>query len=296
MSTTSSILSDRFVGLDAAQVRAGAAGLFADDALAARAAARVFDRLLEAGADWGELARRLDSGAVSARRLDGASPAAILEQPFDLALVRRRQGDFVLLHRSDPHWRIIDGEGIGQPIDRDALATPDDLPADGHDIVMLRLPAVGDPALADIGQLWPVLRSAWMEVGLTSLFVNGGLLLLPLFALLVYDKVVANGVFETLWALVIGMLVYLLMDGAMRVVRAWSIERIAAELGERSDEQLWARIETRAVPGAGFAGFLAEYRNLASARDLVSASYLTAAADLPFFFLYLVVIDRKSVV
>ncbi|NIV33265.1 MAG: hypothetical protein GWN58_28610, partial [Anaerolineae bacterium] len=54
---------------------------------------------------------------------------------------------------------------------------------------------------ASLKALWPELRAAWAEVGIASLFSNFGQLLLPIFALLIYDKIALNGLFETLWAL-----------------------------------------------------------------------------------------------
>lgn len=272
--------------LAAADVIAAAAGLFAGDVVAARAATGALGRLT-AGGDWRELAPMLDGGELAVRH-HGGSVAGIFEEAFELALVRVAADHFLLLHYSAPHWRVIGVEGEARNV------SPDDLKAltgeAGTDAVLLRLPHAGDMALASIGQLRPLLRAAWLEVGLSSFFINGGLLLLPLFALLVYDKVVGNGAFETLWALVIGLTVFLAMDAVMRVVRNWSVERIAAELSERSDERMWHRLLAQAELPGGVARMMAEYRNLASARDFVSAGYLMGLADLPFFVLYMVVI------
>lgn len=55
--------------------------------------------------------------------------------------------------------------------------------------------------------------------------------------MLVYDKVVSNGVFETLWALTIGMIIYLATDIALRIVRNQSIEGIGCNLARQSDER-----------------------------------------------------------
>lgn len=144
--------------------------------------------------------------------------------------------------------------------------------------------------LDSINFLWPALRSAWLEVGLASVFVNSGQLLLPLFSMLVYDKVVNNGVFETLWALTIGMLIYLATDMGMRLVRAWSTEHIAEKLTKTADENLWQRLVAQTDISGGFAKFLSNYRDLTASRDFVSSTYLLALADLPFLLLYLLAI------
>lgn len=138
--------------------------------------------------------------------------------------------------------------------------------------------------------LWPALRSAWVEVGLASLFVNAGQLLLPLFSMLVYDKVVNNGIFETLWALTIGMLIYLATDAGMRSVRALSTEHIAEKLTKKADEKLWHKLLAQTDISGGFAKFLSNYRDLSVSRDFVSSIYLLAIADLPFLVLYLLAV------
>jgi ATP-binding cassette subfamily B protein/ATP-binding cassette subfamily C protein LapB len=144
--------------------------------------------------------------------------------------------------------------------------------------------------LATINSLWPALRGAWLEVGMASAFINSGQLLLPLFSMLVYDKVVNNGVFETLWALTIGMLIYLATDMGMRLVRAWSTEHIAEKLTKTADENLWKRLVAQTDISGGFAKFLSNYRDLTASRDFVSSTYLLALADLPFLVLYLLAV------
>ena len=144
---------------------------------------------------------------------------------------------------------------------------------------------------ASLAALWPELRAAWAEVGVASLFINFGQLLLPLFSLLIYDKIALNGLYETLWALVFGMFLYMATDAGMRLVRSWATERISIDLTQRSDERLWSRMVSQVdLPPGGFPRFISNYRDLTLARDFVSSSYLLSVADIPFFILYLVVI------
>ena len=145
-------------------------------------------------------------------------------------------------------------------------------------------------ALKNLTSLWPALRGAWVEVGLASLFVNAGQLLLPLFSMLIYDKVVNNSIFETLWALTFGMLIYLATDAGMRFVRAWSTEHLAEKLTKSADDSLWRRLIGQTDIKGGFAKFLSNYRDLSVSRDFVSSTYLLALADLPFLLLYLLAV------
>lgn len=146
-----------------------------------------------------------------------------------------------------------------------------------------------------LAALWPELKTAWAEVGGASLLINAGQLLVPLFSMLVYDKIAQNGLFETLWALVLGMTIYLAADSGMRLVRSWSTERISIRLTERSDESLWLRLVDQVnFPSGGFPRFISNYRDLTLARDFVSSSYLLSIADIPYLLLYLLVIGIVS--
>ncbi|PLX80653.1 MAG: hypothetical protein C0614_07190, partial [Desulfuromonas sp.] len=153
----------------------------------------------------------------------------------------------------------------------------------------------GHSGFASLKALWPQLRAAWAEVGIASLFINSGQLLLPIFALLIYDKIALNGLFETLWALVFGMGLYLLTDAGMRLVRSWTTERISVDHALRSDEKLWSDMVAQVdLPPGGFPRFLSNYRDLAASRDFVSSNYLLSIADIPFLLLYLGVIGFIS--
>jgi len=145
--------------------------------------------------------------------------------------------------------------------------------------------------IATVAALWPQLRAAWAEVGIASLYLNAGQLLLPIFAMLIYDKIAQNGLFETLWVLVLGMAIYATTDAAMRLVRSWSIERINEKLTIMGDANIWSRIIAQAdAPPGGFARFLATYHDVVLARDFLSSNYLLSIADLPFFILYLLAV------
>jgi len=151
----------------------------------------------------------------------------------------------------------------------------------------LRLAAVFDSPL--LATVTAVLQGRWRWLLLSSGLINMGLLVTPLFSMLVYDKVMHNGVFETLWALVIGVLLYTVAEFAVRSMRVRDIERMARGLDRRIDHRLIHSLlqpsqRSAAQPGMA-ARFLTLYRDLAQARDFFSATYFLALADLPFLLL-----------
>jgi ABC-type bacteriocin/lantibiotic exporter with double-glycine peptidase domain len=144
------------------------------------------------------------------------------------------------------------------------------------------------------GWVLGLLRGRVLGIMAASVLINLGLVILPLFAMLVYDKVVYNGVFETLWALAGGVMIFVLLELVVRLLRARQIERLALVLDERVDRHLFSSLlqpTGRAGSQPGMAArFLTLYRDLAGARDFFSANYLLAVADLPFVVLIWVVI------
>ena len=138
-----------------------------------------------------------------------------------------------------------------------------------------------------------VLRGRWFWLALSSFFINLGMLVTPLFAMLVYDKVVHNGIFETLWALVIGVLLYSVAEILVRSLRVRDIERLSSQLDVQIDNHLMhsllrPHLRSAAQPGMA-ARFLTLYRDLAGAREFFSSTYFLALSDFPFVCMILVV-------
>lgn len=135
-------------------------------------------------------------------------------------------------------------------------------------------------------------RIGWLAA--SSFFINLGLLITPLFSMLVYDKVVHNGIFETLWALVIGVVLFLAAELTVRSLRMRDMERLACVIDERIDSKLLTTLlkpsaRSGAQPGMA-ARFLTLYRDLSAARDFFSSHYLLALSDVPFTLMIWVVI------
>lgn len=128
-----------------------------------------------------------------------------------------------------------------------------------------------------------------IEMGLCSLIINTCGLVMPIFSMLIYDKVVGNGNNETLWALAAGMLLILMLEFVARLIREYSVDRLSATADMKTEFRLFdtllrANAQETAPPGV----LMSRYRDHASARDLLFAQYAVLAADLPFLILFLV--------
>lgn len=275
---------DSVRNLDKQAVFSAITALCAPDRAARAHLQKGFERLVASG-NWSTEVKRLEQNGMSARHFTGQLRDAI-DIPGDLVLLRNSEGGFTLLHRMEKRWQYLDKDG--SPL-------PEEVNIDGGDIeaVVMSIPKTKHKSgsFASLAALWPELRAAWAEVGIACLFINSGQLLVPLFSMLVYDKIAQNGLFETLWALTFGMILYLATDTGMRLVRSWATERISVDLTLRSDETLWSKLVGQVdLPPGGFPRFISNYRDLTLSRDFVSSSYLLSIADIPFLLLYLTVI------
>ncbi len=271
--------------LDRQAVLTAVTALCGPDRSAVSLLRKVMTRLVASG-NWSAEAVRLDRFGLSAKHVAGPL-REILENPGDLALLRNGENGFTLVHRMEQRWQYVAEDGTPLP-EEVVIGSSDRVEA----VVMsMPKPDSRSGGFASLSTLWQKLRIAWAEVGVASLFINAGQLLLPLFAMLVYDKIAQNGLFETLWALTIGMGLYLATDTGMRLVRTWATERISVDLTLRGDESLWSKLVAQVeLPPGGFPRFLSNYRDLTLSRDFVSSSYLLSIADIPFLLVYLAVI------
>ena len=135
-------------------------------------------------------------------------------------------------------------------------------------------------------------RGLYRDVIYTSLFVNFLALALPIFTMNVYDRVVPNAAFETLWVLAIGVLIAVIADVGLRIMRGYfldySARRIDVDLSAAILEKtLGMRLEHRPVSVGSYAASLRSFEFL---RDITTSASLTGFIDIPFAFVFLLVV------
>lgn len=136
--------------------------------------------------------------------------------------------------------------------------------------------------------------SRWLysDAILASFLINLLGLMVPLFVMQTYDRVVPNQATSTLWVLSIGLLIGTGFELVLRVVRAHLLD----QAGKKTDVILSATLFERIIGMAmkarpstigGFAQSIHDFQGL---REFLTAVTLTSLIDLPFALLMLVVI------
>lgn len=113
-----------------------------------------------------------------------------------------------------------------------------------------------------------------------------------LFAKQVYDRVIPAESMATLYVLFSGVIIAVVFDFIMRVMRV----RITDLLGKRADIRVSdlvfghaVRLKNSAKPKST-GTFISQLRELERVRDMVTSTTVLAIADMPFFFLFLLVL------
>ncbi|MCP5329000.1 MAG: type I secretion system permease/ATPase [Sinobacteraceae bacterium] len=141
------------------------------------------------------------------------------------------------------------------------------------------------------GTLWRY-RGLYAEAALAALLVNVLTLAGTFFVMNVYDRVIANQAYVTLWTLAIGVSVAIVFEFLARVARSTLIDSAGRKadlvIGARLFQQALAtRLEHRPASAGAYASQLREFEAL---RDFASSVTLVALTDLPFLLLFIAVI------
>lgn len=129
-----------------------------------------------------------------------------------------------------------------------------------------------------------------------ALLINVFAIMMPLFTLNVYDRVVPNEAFETLWVMASGLILALFFNWILTVVRARVVDKASSEV----DIDVSARIMERVLDirldnrPSSVGAFAANLRSFEAVRDFIASASLTTFVDLPFLFLFLAVLGWLS--
>ena len=141
------------------------------------------------------------------------------------------------------------------------------------------------------GTLW-LSRNIYRDVFIASILINLFAIATPLFTRLVYDKIVPNQAFDSLWVLASGITLIFGFDFVLKLMRSYFID----VAGKKSDilisAKLFAkvmglRMEARPPSVGALARHLQEFEAI---REFFTSATITSLIDLPFAILFLVVI------
>jgi ATP-binding cassette subfamily C protein LapB len=145
------------------------------------------------------------------------------------------------------------------------------------------------------GWFWGTIFESWRiyrDVFIASFLINLFGLASPFFVLNVYDRVIPNAAFETLWVLAIGISVIYVFAVIMRGLRGYFVDEAGKKANLKISAALFQkvlglRMEVRPQSIGSFSKNLQEFESI---RDFITSFSITALIDMPFVFLALLVI------
>jgi len=143
--------------------------------------------------------------------------------------------------------------------------------------------------------LWQKIKntsSIYRDVIIASVMINLFALVLPLFIMNIYDKVVPNLAFESLWVLAVGATIAYIFDLILKQLRAYLIDVAGKKIDIEVSSKLFSKVigaplEKRSLSVGGMAKQLSEFDSI---REFLSSATISALVDLPFAILFMLCI------
>jgi ATP-binding cassette, subfamily C, bacterial LapB len=135
-------------------------------------------------------------------------------------------------------------------------------------------------------------RGLYVDAMLATFLVNTLGLMVPLFVMQTYDRVVPNQATATLWVLAIGLLIGTSFELLLRITRAYLLDTAGKKTDMVLSATLFERITgmTMTARPATVGGFAQSIHDFQGLRDFLTAVTLTSLIDLPFALLIIMVI------
>lgn len=216
-------------------------------------------------------------------------------------------------------WALVEARQLPALVwHDDACGVLSVLPAEGDPLVLMRLTQRSDTlaappaailvphrvAVSEVEEAEPkpatnaiveALRAhqpIFLRAGVATLFINLLAIATSLFAMQVYDRVVPNFAYSTLWVLALGVLIAVVFDFVFKWVRLLYLEimtrRVDEALSQFFFEKVMALKLDRRPSKAGT--LVAQVRDYETIKTFFTSTTLFTVADIPFVFFFILVI------
>jgi len=147
----------------------------------------------------------------------------------------------------------------------------------------------------EVHWLWAAVKrssSIYRDVIVATILINFFALVSPLFVMNVYDKVVPNLAFESLWVLAIGAGLAYIFDLILKQIRGYLIDAAGKKIDITMSSALFSKVigmplENRSPSVGGTAKQVSDFDTI---REFLSSATITALVDLPFAILFMIII------
>ncbi|MCB9987988.1 MAG: type I secretion system permease/ATPase [Rhodospirillales bacterium] len=135
-------------------------------------------------------------------------------------------------------------------------------------------------------------KNILIEVAAASVMINMFALVSSLFIMNVYDRVVPNSAFDTLRVLVVGVFIAFIFDFLLKNLRAHFLDYAGRKADVKISASLFEQMMgmTMAARPASAGVLASNMREFESLRDFFTSATMVALIDLPFVFMFILII------
>ncbi len=133
----------------------------------------------------------------------------------------------------------------------------------------------------------------YAETVIAALIINIFTIITAVFSMQVYDRVVPNKADDTLLVLTIGALTVFGFDFLLRTLRAYLLDHAGKALDKKVSSALFEHVMAiRMAAGPRSAGaFASNLQQYETLRDFFTSATMSSLVDLPFIFLFIIIVD-----
>jgi ATP-binding cassette subfamily B protein/ATP-binding cassette subfamily C protein LapB len=131
-----------------------------------------------------------------------------------------------------------------------------------------------------------------VEIGILTFFINIFALFTPLFTMIVYDRVVPNQAYETLFVLSMGLVIVLIFELVFKSARNHIVDKTGKKLSIYFEEELLKRVlALQSQYDVMMTGAKANlFKELSSVKEFFATKSIMQVIDFPFFIFALITI------
>jgi ATP-binding cassette subfamily C protein LapB len=135
-------------------------------------------------------------------------------------------------------------------------------------------------------------KPIFVEILILSFFINIFIAVSPFYTMNVYDKVIPNYAFSTLFVLSFGMLLVYLFDLLFKIIKGYLTDYISLSIGSEVDHVLLNKILSVKAPGITMSNGAKNslFKELSMVREFYFSRFIPMLIDMPFLILFLIVL------
>jgi ATP-binding cassette, subfamily C, bacterial LapB len=141
------------------------------------------------------------------------------------------------------------------------------------------------------GAFWRY-RAAYYKILLAALFTNLLNIVVPLYSMNVYDRVISNHATQTLVVLSVGVFIALFFDLCLRFIKGYFLDVVSKNVDKKLSHKLVEKILGLRLDKIDMStgSLISQVRELETIRDFLSSSTIVTIVDIPFSIIFLGVI------